>query len=614
MPVDEKFLQTLPTSPGVYLMEDKHSKILYVGKAGNLRNRVRNYFSKGGDERIKVRFMMARVENIRTILTQTEKEALILENNLIKEHRPRYNVNLRDDKSFFSLKLNVSHDFPRLTLVRTQRIEPDREKYFGPYSSARDARVTLNLIKRLFPLRQCTDRQLKTVVRPCLNCQMKKCMCPCAGNVDPNEYRRMVNSIILLLEGRSAEFTKSLQHQMEEAAKNLRFEEAARLRDRLASVKRTLETQSVSFFHLKDQDVLALAAGESDTYAVSALSFRKGNLIAEESFVFKSSTLENDEILSSAIKQFYDSGAFVPQEILVSQKIEQLELIEAWLSDIRGSKVHIRTPLRGDGARLMRLALKNSENALLREKQKDTFQKIVERIALKTGLDSVPNLIECYDISNFAGNESVGAKVSFLGGKPNKKAYRKYRIRDFEDQDDPGMIHQTVLRRLERIADDPLPDLMLIDGGKSQLNAAVAALAKIPAAQKVAVISIAKAANDDPTDKIFIPNRKNHLNFKKGDSALLFLMRIRDEAHRFVLSFHKEYRKKNVIKSALDMISGIGPEKRKALLISFGSVKGILEATDDQIKDFSGISEKEFRRVQSELSRLSGKPLKNGSS
>lgn len=605
MPVDEKFLQNLPTSPGVYIMEDKYSKVLYVGKAGNLRNRVRNYFSKSGDERIKIRYLMARVENIRTILTQTEKEALILENNLIKEHRPKYNVNLRDDKSFFSLKLNITHKYPRLTLVRTQRIEPDGEKYFGPYSSARDARVTLNLIKRIFPLRQCTDRQLKTITRPCLNCQMQRCMCPCAGRVDPEEYRRMVNSIILLLEGKSAEFTRSLEQQMDEASKGLRFEEAARLRDRLASVRRTLEMQSVSFFHQKDQDVIALIPGESDTYAVSALSFRKGNLISEESFVFRSSALENEEIITSALKQFYDSGASVPKEILVSHEVERPEIVETWLSEIRGSKVSIRVPHRGDGMRLMRLAKKNSENALLREKQKDSLQKILERIALKTGMNSVPKLIECYDISNFAGDEAVGAKVSFLDGKPNKPAYRKYRIRDFEDQDDPGMIHQTISRRVEHTQDDPLPDLMLIDGGKSQLKAAASALESLPASRRVPVISIAKAVNDEDTDKIYVPNRKNHLSFKKGDSGLLLLMRIRDEAHRFVLSFHKEYRKKNVIRSALDKVPGIGPQKRKALLISFGSVKGIVQATETQIRSVPGVSEDEIRRIQSELRKLS---------
>ncbi len=611
MPIDEKFLQTLPSSPGVYLMEDKNSKILYVGKAGNLRNRVRNYFSRTGDERIKVRFMMTRVENIRTILTQTEKEALILENNLIKEHRPKYNVNLRDDKSFFSLRLNVSHQFPRLTLIRTQKIESDRERYFGPYSSARDARITLNLIRRLFPLRQCTDRQLKTCIRPCLNCQMKRCLCPCTGNVDPNEYRRMVNSIILLLEGKSSEFTNSLEQQMEEAAQSLRFEEAARLRDRLASVRRTLEMQSVSFFHLKDQDVIALVAGESDTYAVSALSFRKGNLIGEESFVFRSSALENEEILTSAIKQFYDSGAFVPKEILVSHAIELPELVESWLSEMKGARVFIRVPHRGDGRRLMRLAQKNSENALLREKQKDSLNKILERIGAKLNLASSPKLIECYDISNIAGSEAVGAKVSFLDGKPNKSAYRKYKIREFEDQDDPGMILQTITRRIEHTANDPLPDLMLIDGGKSQLNAAVAALEKLPDSIKVPVASIAKGANDEETDKIYIPDRKNPVTFRKGDSALFLLMRMRDEAHRFVLSFHNDFRKQSVIKSALDEVSGIGPEKRKALLITFGSVKGILEAPDSMMNDIKGISENEIRRVQSELRKLIGDTSKD---
>lgn len=605
MPVDEKLLQTLPTSPGVYLMEDKNQKIIYVGKASNLRHRVRSYFSKSGDERIKVRFMIERVENIRTILTRTEKEALILENNLIKEHRPKYNVNLRDDKSFFALRLNISHEFPRLSLIRTQRIESDGEKYFGPYSSARDARVTLHLIRKLFPLRQCTDRQLKTCTRPCLNCQMKRCMCPCTGNVDPDEYRRMVNSIVLLLEGKSDEFTRYLQSQMQDAVNNLRFEEAARLRDRLASVKRTLEIQSVAFFHQKDQDVVALETGESDTFAVAFLSFRKGNLISEESFVFKSSTLEKNEILTSALKQFYGSGASVPKEVFVSSEIEQQDLLEAWLSDLRGSKVVIRIPIRGEGRRLMGLALKNAENALLREKQKDSLKKLLERISTKLDLGIFPHLIECYDISNFAGNEAVGAKVSFLDGKPNKTGYRKFTIRDFQDQDDPGMIYQTISRRLQHSEEDPLPDLMLIDGGKSQLNAAVSALQTMLSSKRIKVASIAKPVKEGETDKIYVPNRKNPVTFKKGDSSLLLLMRIRDEAHRFVLSFHKNCRKKKLIRSSLDQIPGIGPARQKLLLNFFGSVKGLLEASDDQIKSFSGISETEIRRIRDELKKIS---------
>src|SRR5271157_2040260 len=280
MPVDEEILKNLPTSPGVYLMADRRGKILYVGKAGNLKNRIRSYFVKGGDERLSILYLMERVDTIRTILTETEKEALILENNLIKQHRPKYNVNLRDDKSFFSLRLNVTHPFPKLSLVRTQKIKPDGERYFGPYSSARDARITLNFIRRLFPLRQCTERQLATCTRPCLNCQMRRCLCPCAGRVDPEEYRRMVEGVTLLRQGRAEDLFKTLKREMDAASNELRFEEAARIRDLLAALDRTLEAQNVSFFHLKDQDVIALAEGDAQNFAVAILSFRKGNLLS----------------------------------------------------------------------------------------------------------------------------------------------------------------------------------------------------------------------------------------------------------------------------------------------------------------------------------------------
>ncbi|MBI4966118.1 MAG: excinuclease ABC subunit UvrC [Desulfomonile tiedjei] len=598
MPVTEEFLKNLPTSPGVYLMADRNGKVLYVGKAGNLRNRVRSYFVQGRDERPKIQFLMPRVDSIQTILTQTEKEALILENNLIKQHRPRFNVNLRDDKSFFSLRLNVSHPFPRLTLVRTQRVKPDGERYFGPYSSARDARITLNFIRRLFPLRQCTERQLATCKRPCLNCQMKRCLCPCAGKVDPEEYARMVQGVTLLLQGRSEDLIKSLKRGMEEAAADLRFEEAARIRDRLASVERTLEAQNVSFFHLKDQDVIALLSGDGDIFVVEVLSFRKGNLLSSDSFLLRNPALDEEEVLTSSIKQYYGSGAFVPKEVLVARPIEQPELIEAWLSELRGNKVTLRVPSRGHGARLMQLALKNAHDALLREKQRDSAQKSLERVAAKLGLPAAPGLIEGYDISNIAGTQPVGVKVAFRDGQPDKAAYRKYKIRGFSDQDDPGMIHQTITRRLGHSDEGPLPDLFLIDGGKSQLNAACAALQEQLGREFPPVASIAKAREEDQPERFYLPNRKNPVIFPHGDPGLMLLMRVRDEAHRFVHTFHTKSRTKAVIRSALDDIPGIGPKKRAALLKRFKSVKEMLAASDQEIRAVPGINQKDVERIR----------------
>jgi excinuclease ABC subunit C len=598
MPVDEEFLKNLSTSPGVYLMADRRGKILYVGKAGNLRNRIRNYFVKGGDERPSIHYLMRLVDNIRTILTETEKEALILENNLIKEHRPKYNVNLRDDKSFFSLRLNVSHTYPRLTLVRTQKIKPDAERYFGPYSSARDARITLNFIQRLFPLRQCTERQLATCTRPCLNCQMKRCLCPCAGKVEPAEYRRMVEEVTLLLQGRAEDLFKALKREMDAAAQDLRFEEAARIRDRLASVERTLEAQNVSFFHLKDQDVIALREGDAHLFAVAILSFRKGNLLSGESFLFRNPALEAEEVLASSIKQYYGSAVFVPKDVLISRPIEQPQLIETWLSELRGNKVHLRVPLRGQGERLMRLAMKNAEDALQREAQKDSVEKVLERIASKLHLPAVPRLIEGYDISNIAGSQPVGVKVSFRDGKADKSGYRKYKIKGFPHQDDPGMIHQTITRRVSHRDEEPLPDLFLIDGGKSQLNAAVQALKENPGDEAPSIAAIAKARGENEEERFYLPNRKNPVMFPKGDSGLMLLMRVRDEAHRFAHTFHTSSRKKAVISSVLDQIPGIGLKKRQALLKSFGSVKELLAAADADIAAIPGIGKKDVERIR----------------
>lgn len=604
MPVDDEFLKNLPASPGAYLMTDRKGKVLYVGKAANLRNRVRSYFVKGGDERPRIPYLIKRVDSVRTILTETEKEALILENNLIKQHRPKFNVDLRDDKSFFSLKLNVSHPFPRLTLVRTQRVKPDGERYFGPYSSARDARVTLKFILKLFPLRQCSEKQLETCKRPCLNCQMKRCLCPCAGRVSLDEYARMVQGVTLLLQGKSKDLVKNLTREMEIAAQELRFEEAARIRDRLSSVERTLEAQNVSFFHLKDQDVFSLISAESSLFVVAVLSFRKGNLLSGDSFFIRNPALDEEEVLASSLKQYYGAGAFIPKEVLISRAIENPEVIEAWLSEMRGNKVAIRVPSRGQGTRLMRLALKNAHDAIMREKQRDTVERTLERIAARLHLPGPPAVIEGYDISNTSGGEPVGAKVSFKDGRPDKSKYRQYKIRGFPDQDDPGMIYQTISRRVGRREEDPLPDLFLIDGGKSQLNAAAVALQELLGNDAPPVASIAKARAEGEEERFYLPNRKNPVRFPKGDPGLMLLMRVRDESHRFAHKSHLRRRERSVIRSTLDDVPGIGPKKRQSLLTAFGSVKKLLAASDESITAVRGISPKDVQNLRAHFADI----------
>ncbi len=598
MPVKEEVLKNLPTGPGVYLMTDAKGNVLYVGKAGNLKNRVRSYFVKGGDERLKVRYLVNKVENIRTILTGTEKEALILENNLIKQHRPKYNVNLRDDKSFFSLKLNISHPFPKLSLVRTQRIKPDGARYFGPYSSARDARITLKFILRLFPLRQCTDRHMATCKRPCLNCQMKRCLCPCAGKVDKSEYARMVEGVSLLLQGRSEELKKNLLHEMETAATELRFEEAARIRDRISAVERTLEAQNVSFFHFKDLDVVGIVSGNTNLFVVAVLSFRQGNLIGTDSFVIRNPALDEEEVLASSIKQYYVSGAFVPKEVLLSRPIDQPELIQTWLSELRGNKVSIRAPMRGYGARLVDLALKNAENELTKVKHKDSAERALERISAKFHMPGTPVSIEGYDISNISGSEPVGVKVLFISGQPDKSGYRQYGMRGFQNQDDPGMIYQTISRRIAHMQEEPLPDLILIDGGKSQLNAACSALKDRLGNKIPTVVGIAKARGEGTQERFYLPDRKNPVLFPNADPGLLLLMTVRDEAHRFAHFKHTTSRRTAVLRSELDQVTGIGPKKRRALLTTFGSLKGLLSASDEEILEVPGLGKKDLERIR----------------
>jgi excinuclease ABC subunit C len=606
MAIDEEFLKSLPTSPGCYMMMDARGKVIYVGKAANLKNRVRNYFVKSGDDRPKIPILVSKVKSIQTILTETEKEAIILENNLIKQHRPRFNVDLRDDKSFFSIRLDTSHDFPKLSLVRTHKIKPDSAKYFGPYSSAGDAKVTLKFIQKLFPLRQCTDRHFASCKRPCLNCQMNKCLCPCAGKVDRQEYGRMVEAVTLLLSGKADDLLYTMQREMEKASRELRFEEAARIRDRISSVQRTLERQNVSFFHLKDQDVIGLIQSDKERFVIEALSFRQGNLLSADSHFFTNPALGPEEVLASFIKQYYSAGAFVPKEILISHPIENMELIRDWLSDLRRARVEVRVPARGQGARLMALALKNANAAMMREKQKDAMENVAQRIRAKLHLPLIPSVIEGYDISNLAGSDPIGVKISFKDGKPHKPAYRVFKMRGFQDQDDPGMIHQTISRRINHREDDPLPDLFLIDGGKSQLNAAAKALSETLGQSAPPVASIAKARKENAQDRIFIVNRKNPINFPQGDPGLMLLMRVRDESHRFAHTAHSKTHGRAVIRSTLDDLPGIGPKKREALLRAFGSLKGLLEAPDERILEVRGVNRKDLKTIRAYFTNTKG--------
>ncbi len=584
-------------------MIDSRGKVIYVGKAANLRNRVRSYFVKSGDDRLKIPILVSKVKSIQTILTETEKEALILENNLIKQHRPKFNVDLRDDKSFFSIRLDTKHDFPKLSLIRTQKIKPDNSRYFGPYSSAGDAKVTLKFIYKLFPLRQCTDRHFATCKRPCLNCQMNKCLCPCAGKVDKEEYGRMIDAVTLLLSGKAQDLIYTMEREMETAARDLRFEEAARIRDRINSVQRTLEKQNVSFFHLKDQDVIGVMAQEEDKFIVEALSFRQGNLLSADSHFFTNPALEPQEVLASFINQYYSAGAFVPKEILISHPVENMELIGDWLSDLRGNRVNVRVPVKGQGAKLMALALKNANAAIMREKQKDAMDNVAQTIKAKLKLPITPKIIEGYDISNISGKEPIGVKISLKNGKPHKPAYRVFKMRGFENQDDPGMIHQTITRRINHRDEDPLPDLFLIDGGKSQLNAAYKALSESLGQSAPPVAAIAKARQENVQDRIFIPNRKNPINFKQNDPALMLLMRVRDESHRFANTTRSKSHGRAVIKSALDNVNGIGPKKREALLKAFGSVKSLLQASDDEILAIKGVNKKDAQNIRQALAR-----------
>jgi len=435
---------------------------------------------------------------------------------------------------------------------------------------------------------------------------MKKCLSPCTGKVTREEYDRVVRRAVLFLQGNSDELVSQLRKDMEDASECLHFEEAARIRDQLHAVERTIEAQNVAFFHNKDQDVVAFTEPEEGLYIMTILSLRRGNLLSEESFVIRNRALDRTEILGSALRQYYHGASTIPGDILLSEPIDQQELIESWLTSVKGGRVCTKVPSRGRGVRLIALATKNANDAYQRDKQRTTATGILQNIARRFGLSDPPTVIEAYDISNTAGVRPVGVKVSFTEGKPQTSLYRRYRIRGFTDQNDPAMIHQVVSRRIARQEHDPLPHLMLIDGGKSQLNAAHAVLRTIQNGLNVFLVAIAKGRNDGESDCFYVTNRKNPLLCRPNDPVLLFLMKVRDEAHRFAHAYHSKLRGQAIRESWLDAVPGIGPKKKQVLLKTFGSVRNLLDSSDEAILSVNGIGKKDLERLRLYSGLLAG--------
>jgi len=568
-----------------------------VGKAKSLRKRVLSYFRTHGDAAAKTGRMMKRAGGLDFILTDTEQEAFILEGHLIKKHMPRYNIILRDDKQYPCLCLDVREPFPRLAIVR--KIKKDGALYFGPFSSANSVRNTKKLIDRVFRLRKCKGQDLPKRSRPCLNFQMNQCLGPCARKIPEEEYREIVQQVRLFLEGRSQELIAGLEREMETAARDLNFEKAASIRDQLRAIKKTVERQNVVSPRMEDQDVIGLARREG-LYQVVILFVRRGYLTGTRNLLIKEAGALPSEVMEAFLKQHYGSESFIPKEILVSEPVEDLVPIMQWLSGLAEKRVVIQNPLRGEKRKLTGMAVANAENLLIGHaaSQKEDLLTTARSVL---GLSKTPRRIEGLDISNFHGGLAVGTIVSFVEGEPHRAGYRNFRIRQEGTIDDYGMMAEMMERRLAKGA---LPDLFLVDGGKGHLATVRRVLDEWSHAGRQAagpgemqdvtlpeVISIAKPddPSQDPRDKIYLPGRKNPLMLKAGHPILLLMMRIRDEAHRRAVGYHRSLREKHLTRSELDHIPGIGRKKKSLLLRHFKGIDDIAQATVEDLERAPGI-------------------------
>jgi excinuclease ABC subunit C len=597
----EKIAKGVPARPGVYLMKDQEGVVIYVGKARNLRTRVRSYIG-AKDTRPMVPFLISRAKDIEFIVTGTEKEALILENNLIKKNRPRYNVTLRDDKNYFSIRVDPGEAYPRLDLVR--RMKNDGARYFGPYSSSQAVKETLRSIQKVFPLRTCKERAFRKRTRPCIEHEIKRCSGPCCGHISKNDYRKLLSDTMLFLEGREKKLISDLRLRMKKASKELNYEEAAALRDSINAIEKTLERQHIVSTSFKDQDVFGLFRAGNRTQ-LYALHVRKGKIIGQRKFPLFKTRAESPEILSSFLKQYYDGDITVPEEVIISEEIEDGDVVAEWMRDKRRRKVSLLVPKRGGRADLLKIAVKNAENIFAAEKESETErEKTLQLLAGKLHLTTLPRRIECFDISNLQGKYAVGSMVSFRDGEPDRAGYRRFKIKTKEGADDYGMMREVLERRYRK--GENLPDLVVVDGGKGQLGVALSVFCEL-GLEELNAIGLAKESRIMPgeglqivrkdVDRIYIPKRKNPVYLTKHPPALFLLQRVRDEAHRFALSYHRKLKEKGDFHSILDEIPGIGKKRKEELLAHFNDVEKIRQASKEELHRVTGIGKAAASRI-----------------
>jgi len=588
-------LSTLPCSPGCYLMKDVRGEIIYIGKAKVLRNRVRQYFQKGGEHTRRIRRMIYEIRDLEWIMTDTELEALILESNLIKKHHPTYNVRLRDDKSYPYIAVTLSDDWPRVAYMRKLRMQPkEKDRYFGPYTDTDAVRETLRLIRRVFRV-PCGYKQPEhSKGKACMYYHIGQCTGVCAGKITKDEYMAVIRDVMAFLEGRRDELVGRLLAQMEEAAESLEFEKAARLRDQVQSIQTLIARQKVVSTTMEDQDIIALATDNANTIA-EMFFVRGGKLIGQEHFMLENALSDDlQEAMREFLQQYYDTAAYVPREVLLSASIDEVEVTKEWLRGKRGAKVEITNPKRGEKRRLVEMASRNAELVLKQFKLKmatdeERIHEQLEALRDAIGMAELPRRIEAYDISNTQGYHTVASLVVFENGEPKKSDYRKFKIsRPEGTPDDYASMKEVLSRRLtgslrRSPAFEELPDLMLIDGGKGQLSAAMEVFRGVEGSQStsppaMAVIGLAKR-----NEEIFRPGYPDPVLLPRNSKALHLIQRVRDEAHRFAVTFHRALRGKAVRASVLNNVPGIGSKRRRALVRSFGSVEAIKNASVEEL-------------------------------
>ena len=613
-------LRVTPEKPGVYLMKDVSDKIIYVGKASVLRNRLRSYFGSPAGLSTKIRRLVSQITDFEFIVTDTEAEALILENTLIKRYRPKFNARLKDDKTYPFLKIDLSEEFPRVYITR--QVADDGARYFGPFASAGSVRQAMDLVKKLFPYRSCTKTITGKDPRPCLEYFINRCVAPCSGHSNKEEYERVIQQVIMFMEGDTESVTRELTYKMDDSSSKLEYERAAVLRDQIKSIERVAEEQRIKVDSnpIGDTDLIAIAQGTDETW-IEVFFVRHGKLIGRDHF-FMEGTQDDPVglILGQFIKQFYETSVVIPPSLLIQHPLEEHQLIQDWLRDKRGGSVKITCPQRGSNRKLLDVVVENANQGLAQHRVKwlnnpDVINQAMDELQEHLSLPSLPSRMECYDISHIQGTNVVGSMVVFQDGKPKTAHYRRFKIKTVDGVDDYASMKEMLRRRLKRLSDvrsqrakNPddngisitdgwsiVPDLVIIDGGKGHLSAALEVFLEL------GLDDIPLAALAKENEEIFVPYTSDPIILPRNSQSLYLVQRIRDEAHRFAITYHRNLRSKGSLRSSIDLVTGIGPKRKRMLLRRFGSIQGIKEAPVDEIAAVPGLTRSLALRLKQTL-------------